>query len=148
MTTTPAPTPKRGGNRILYILIGLIVTCVVSIGVAALILSKAFNVFSTPQNFMNDVMKGDYNSAYSLIYPSAQAQFGGSADGLQQFITSKGWQPTRFNTSGLSLDNAMIVKGSGTFGGTTRYAYFTLRLDGIDWKIVGLDVIPNSDNHP
>src|SRR5579859_77457 len=154
MTTTPAATPKRGGSRILYIIIGLIVACLVCIGVVYLVVGpsilKVVNTLAGPlvstQTFFDDVVKGDYNGAYAQVHPSAQSSFGGSADGLKQALTTNGLIPTTFavnnvqvgtNTAGESL---AIVNGTGSFGGTTKYAYVQLKQDAGNWKITNIDV--------
>lgn len=151
MTTTP---PKRGGSRILYIIIGLIVACLVCIGVIYLVVGpsilKVVNTLAGPlvstQTFFDDVVKGDYNGAYALVHPSAQTQFGGSADGLKQTLTTNNMVPTAFTVSNVNVSNGVaLVNGTGAFGGATKYAYVQLQQDGNDWKLMNIQL---SDTAP
>ncbi len=154
-----APAPNRGGcfgRSILTVVIVLVIACLVC-GVGAYVIlgpaiSKAVNIvadiavpLTTSQEFMTAVTAKDYAKAYSMVHPSQQASFGGSADGMKQLFESQSMEPSTFALTNVQVGGDAIVNGTGTFGGASKYVYISLRKDGDTWKILGVNI---NDNPP
>ena len=148
MTTAP----KRGGRNILFVIIGLILACLVCVGVAFAVIGPSIvNVFNTvaapltiSQSFMDALITKDYNKAFGLTHPSLRASYGSDPDGFQLWITSRGWQPSSVTLSNVHIvNNSALVNGTGTFSGSTQHIYIALQKDGDTWKITSLDVNSN-----
>jgi hypothetical protein len=149
-------TPKKGGcfgRSIVTVIIVLIVACVVCGVVGYFVVGPSVmnvvNTFAAPLTTSNDFMTAlttkDYAKAYGLVHPSQQEAFGGSPEGMQQKLDSGGMLPTTFALTNIQIGTDAIVNGTGTFNGNQKYVYISLRKDGDNWKIIGLDV---NDNAP
>src|SRR5260221_7901341 len=124
-----------------------IVFVIVCIGGAAVVYfggKAVVDAFAAPitanNDFMNALIAKDYAKAYGMVSPSQQAAFGGSADGMQQLISSKQWEPSSYTFSNIQLTSGALINGSGSFGGSTKYIYIALQKEGGTWKITQLDV--------
>jgi len=151
--STPAPK-KRGclGRSLLTVVILLIVAAVVCVGAVAVAwpaISNVVNAVAAPitasQDFMNDLIAKNYTKAYAMVHSSAQQEFGGSADAMQQLLSDNGITPSTFTFTNVQLGDNALVNGTGTFDGKTRYVYIILAKDGDPWKIVNIRV---SDDAP
>ena len=142
--------PKKGclGRSILTVVIALIIAAVVCVGVVFVVAGPAignlFNAFAAPinasQDFMNALIAKDYTKAYGMVHPDQQANFGGSADGMEQVLSEQGIEPSTFTFANVQIGQEALVNGTGTFGGKTRYVYISLRKAGDTWKIIGIEV--------
>lgn len=142
--TTP---PKRGGRRVLTIVIVLVIALLACAGIVWVVAGPAItNLFnalavplSTSNDFMTAVQAKNYTTAYGMIISSQQTSFGGSADGMQQLFEGNGWEPTDYKSTNVATytSGQTLVNGTGTFGGTTKYVSIVLQKEGDTWKIAG-----------
>jgi hypothetical protein len=152
MATTTAP--KRGGcfgRSIVTVIIVLVVACLVcSVGAYVVVGPTVMNVFNAltapitaSNDFVNAVIANDYTKAYGLVHPTAQSAFGGSPDQMKELLTSEGLVPSNFTATNVNITGDAFVNGTGTFGGSTKYVYITLRKDGDNWKILNIEANNN-----
>ncbi|MHB8625781.1 MAG: hypothetical protein ACYDBJ_01435 [Aggregatilineales bacterium] len=149
-------SPRRGGcfgRSIVTVIIVLVIACIALAGIAYVVAGPAiinlFNAIAAPisasNDFMNDLIAKDYTKAYSLIHPSQQANFGGSAQAMQQSFSGQEPSSYTFASAQTLTTGQTVVNGTGNFGGTTKYVTMFLQKDGDTWKIVQFGI---SDNQP
>jgi hypothetical protein len=155
--TTPAPKKGGCGRNILMVIGALVLACIVcgviSYAVAGPAIMNVINALAAPitanNDFMTALVNKDYTKAYGMIQPSQQQKFGGSPDGLKQFITDKSMDPSSFTFTNIQITATnttdALVNDTGVFGGKTQYVYLSLSKDGDTWKISDLQV---NDNAP
>lgn len=151
-TTTTAPKKGGCGRTIIIVVVALILGVVVCGGIALAVagpaISNLFNAFAAPitasNDFMNALIAKDYTKAFTMIHPEQQEAFGGDADGMEQILSEQGIEPSTFTTTNVQIGTDALVNGTGTFNGSMKYVYVSLRKDGDTWKILGIEVNNNA----
>ncbi len=148
--------PKRR-SPILYIVIGLIVACLICAGVVYVVIRPAISAVgnvitamttakTNSDTFMNAIVAKDYTKAFGLVATSAQGTFGGSPSGMQTMIEGQNEEPTSYTYQGVNATTdannqlVVLINGTGSFNGTTRYVYLQLQQDGNDYKVTNYTV--------
>jgi hypothetical protein len=127
-------------RRILLIIGVVAVVCcvgaiVVVVGTGLLVGGAIKPVNDRANEFLTALRTDDYGKAYSLISADQQTKFGGSPDGLKQFLEQLGMaDPTSWNMNNVSINNNV-----GTIGGTCSFK------DG-STKKMRLDLMKVGDN--
>lgn len=150
------PASRRRGCLVAAIIV-LLIAAVLCSGIVFVLawhdIASPFNQLMNPleepietsQGFMYLLSTKDYTTAFSMIHPSAEQDFGGSPDGLAKFLSDRGMQPTDFTVLNVQVGSDAFVNGTGTFAGATKYVYISLRRDSGTWEIISLQV---NDNAP
>jgi hypothetical protein len=107
------------------------------------ILNAPQQVIDTSNEFMQTLENEDYEDAYRMILGERQPDFGGSVQGMKQFIEGKQWSvPSSWHFTSSKADSEQgIVVGSVTYAETVEESIqIVLRKAHGAWKIVEITI--------